>query len=379
MLGSWQALLDYLRADMAHEPIERVRVLFLNAKNVLIANETMWEGSVDESAVYVREIMRRALDLHATAIIVVHNHPSRRPLAQPAGHPPDPRPRRGRPAPEGDAARPCHRRRQRPSKPARGGADLGGVGPIRTIRIRHSSRQPDPWRASDKHDIGVVAVAGPSCCGSSSPAVRRAMGFLREGQPVLGRHRPAGAARTVRGVIDEADRPPHHVIAVERVARIRRGAALDDMAVLEEVRRRPGRSNGCRSGGRRERCRASTSRRKRRPGIAADGRCAASAADQAARVSATTATSRVSSPPRSKRKVMETVRPATSGSRRFEQHQMACAAGLNFDEPVPRQRKAGLDLHPAFGRRCRPCCGPRPARRKRMKLRPSRSSPWPRL
>jgi len=76
VLGSWQALLDYLRADMAHEPIERVRVLFLNARNVLIANETMWEGSVDEAAVYIREIMRRALDLHATAIIVVHNHPS---------------------------------------------------------------------------------------------------------------------------------------------------------------------------------------------------------------------------------------------------------------------------------------------------------------
>ncbi|HYI63380.1 MAG TPA: DNA repair protein RadC [Allosphingosinicella sp.] len=76
ILASWQALLDYLRADMAHEPIERVRVLFLNSKNLLIANETMWEGSVDESAVYIREIMRRALDLHATAIIVVHNHPS---------------------------------------------------------------------------------------------------------------------------------------------------------------------------------------------------------------------------------------------------------------------------------------------------------------
>lgn len=76
VLGSWQALLDYLRADMAHLGIERVRVLFLNTKNVLIANEVMWEGSVDESAVYIREIMRRALDLHATGIIVVHNHPS---------------------------------------------------------------------------------------------------------------------------------------------------------------------------------------------------------------------------------------------------------------------------------------------------------------
>jgi DNA repair protein RadC len=76
VLASWQALLDYLRADMAHLPVERVRVLFLNSKNVLIANETMWEGSIDESAVYIRDIMRRALDLHATAIIVVHNHPS---------------------------------------------------------------------------------------------------------------------------------------------------------------------------------------------------------------------------------------------------------------------------------------------------------------
>jgi DNA repair protein RadC len=76
VLASWQALLDYLHADMAHNPIERVRVLFLNSKNVLIRDEPMWEGSVDESAVYIREIMRRALDLHATALIVVHNHPS---------------------------------------------------------------------------------------------------------------------------------------------------------------------------------------------------------------------------------------------------------------------------------------------------------------
>ncbi len=76
VLGSWQALLDYLRADMAHQGIERVRVLFLDAKNRLIRDEPMWEGSVDESAVYIREVMRRALDLHATAIIVVHNHPS---------------------------------------------------------------------------------------------------------------------------------------------------------------------------------------------------------------------------------------------------------------------------------------------------------------
>lgn len=76
VLGSWQALLDYLHADMAHNPVERVRVLFLNSKNMLIRNEPMSEGSVDEAAVYIREIVRRALDYHATALILVHNHPS---------------------------------------------------------------------------------------------------------------------------------------------------------------------------------------------------------------------------------------------------------------------------------------------------------------
>jgi DNA repair protein RadC len=76
VLGSWQALLDYLHADLAHNPVERVRVLFLNSKNMLIRDEPMSEGSVDEAAVYVREIVRRALDCHATAIILVHNHPS---------------------------------------------------------------------------------------------------------------------------------------------------------------------------------------------------------------------------------------------------------------------------------------------------------------
>ena len=76
VLGSWQALLDYLRVDMAHEAIERVRVLFLNSKNMLIANEAMWRGSVDEASMHVREVMKRAMAHGATAIIIVHNHPS---------------------------------------------------------------------------------------------------------------------------------------------------------------------------------------------------------------------------------------------------------------------------------------------------------------
>jgi DNA repair protein RadC len=76
VLGSWQALLDYLHASMAHNPVEQVRVLFLNSRNMLIRDEQMSEGSVDEAAVYVREVIRRALDCHATALILVHNHPS---------------------------------------------------------------------------------------------------------------------------------------------------------------------------------------------------------------------------------------------------------------------------------------------------------------
>jgi len=76
VLGSWQALMDYLSADMAFLPKERVRVLYLNAKNMLIRDRLLSEGSVDEAAVYVREVIKGAVDAHATAMILVHNHPS---------------------------------------------------------------------------------------------------------------------------------------------------------------------------------------------------------------------------------------------------------------------------------------------------------------
>ncbi|MFP5330139.1 MAG: RadC family protein [Alphaproteobacteria bacterium] len=76
VLSSWDALCDYLHAAMAHSRTEQVRVLFLNAKNMLIANEAMWNGSVDEASVHVREIISRAIQLGATALIIVHNHPS---------------------------------------------------------------------------------------------------------------------------------------------------------------------------------------------------------------------------------------------------------------------------------------------------------------
>ena len=76
ILSSWDALGEYLHAAMSHARIEEVRVLFLNAKNMLIANEALWQGSVDEASVHVREVIARAIALGATALIIVHNHPS---------------------------------------------------------------------------------------------------------------------------------------------------------------------------------------------------------------------------------------------------------------------------------------------------------------
>lgn len=76
ILSDWQALQDYLHADMAHRAIERVRVLHLNTKNALIRDDLMSEGSIDQAAVHVREVIRRAIDLGSAAIILVHNHPS---------------------------------------------------------------------------------------------------------------------------------------------------------------------------------------------------------------------------------------------------------------------------------------------------------------
>ncbi|WP_442681379.1 RadC family protein [Sphingomonas sp. ASY06-1R] len=76
VIGSWQALLDYLHAAMAHRMTESARVLHLNSRNMLIRDELVSEGSVDQAAIYVREVARRALELGSAAIILVHNHPS---------------------------------------------------------------------------------------------------------------------------------------------------------------------------------------------------------------------------------------------------------------------------------------------------------------
>jgi len=76
VLDSWAAVVDYCRAAMAFAPIEQFRILFLDRKNRLIADEVQQSGTVDHTPVYPREVVKRALELSATAIILVHNHPS---------------------------------------------------------------------------------------------------------------------------------------------------------------------------------------------------------------------------------------------------------------------------------------------------------------
>ena len=76
LLGNWQAILDYCRSAMAFAEKEQFRILFLDKKNQLIADEVQQEGTVDHTPVYVREVIKRALELASTAIILVHNHPS---------------------------------------------------------------------------------------------------------------------------------------------------------------------------------------------------------------------------------------------------------------------------------------------------------------
>ena len=75
-LSSWSALIDYCRSSMAYNKVEEFRILFLDRKNILIADEVQQRGTVDHTPVYPREVVKRALELGASAIILVHNHPS---------------------------------------------------------------------------------------------------------------------------------------------------------------------------------------------------------------------------------------------------------------------------------------------------------------
>ena len=76
ILSSWDALIDYCHTAMSHRETEQFRILFLDRKNVLIADEEQAKGTVDHVPVYPREVVKRALELNASALILVHNHPS---------------------------------------------------------------------------------------------------------------------------------------------------------------------------------------------------------------------------------------------------------------------------------------------------------------
>ena len=76
LLASWNAIIEYCRAAMAFNEVESFRLLFVDKRNQLIADEVQQTGTVDHTPVYVRQVIKRALELSATAIIMVHNHPS---------------------------------------------------------------------------------------------------------------------------------------------------------------------------------------------------------------------------------------------------------------------------------------------------------------
>jgi DNA repair protein RadC len=84
VLNNWGRLMDYLQAVLGHETKEHFRVLFLDCKNRLLADEALTAGTVNRTPVYPREVVKRALDLHASAIILVHNHPSGDPSPSPS-------------------------------------------------------------------------------------------------------------------------------------------------------------------------------------------------------------------------------------------------------------------------------------------------------
>jgi DNA repair protein RadC len=76
VIGSWDKLIDYCKANIAHGTVEEFHLLFLDRKNALIKHERQQRGTIDHTPVYTREVVKRALELAASALILVHNHPS---------------------------------------------------------------------------------------------------------------------------------------------------------------------------------------------------------------------------------------------------------------------------------------------------------------
>ncbi len=79
LLDKWQRIVDYCRMTMAHETVEQFRLLFLDRKNHLLSDEVQQRGTIDHTPAYPREVVKRALDLGAGALVLAHNHPSGNP------------------------------------------------------------------------------------------------------------------------------------------------------------------------------------------------------------------------------------------------------------------------------------------------------------
>ena len=84
VIGTWQAVVDYCSARLSHSNTEHFRVLFLDSRNALIKDEEQQQGTIDHVVLYPREVIKRALELGASAVILVHNHPSGDPSPSPA-------------------------------------------------------------------------------------------------------------------------------------------------------------------------------------------------------------------------------------------------------------------------------------------------------
>jgi DNA repair protein RadC len=119
LIGSWDRLIAFCNAHIAYSQVEEFHILFLDRKNGLIRHEPQQKGTVDHTPVYTREVVKRALELQASALILVHNHPFRRPDPVEGRHRGDPRHRQCREAARDHRARPRHHRPRPPYQPQR--------------------------------------------------------------------------------------------------------------------------------------------------------------------------------------------------------------------------------------------------------------------
>ena len=184
LLNNWDRLMAYLNAVMARERVEQFRVLFLDTRNRLLGDEAQARGTVNHTPVYPREVVKRALELQATALILVHNHPSGDPTPSRGGHRDDPRSPPGRRRAEHRAARPRHRRqRQMAELPARGPAVGGGLGDAvaRPLVAQATRGKNSPAGSSRNSFIGQASPAGNATSNrpAASPRTMRAAASLR--------------------------------------------------------------------------------------------------------------------------------------------------------------------------------------------------------